>query len=74
MSGAVKLRDIPILNLEDLQGLSSPTHLQVFFEMVALCSAEDTIRIHVAKSHVNQELANLIHIQQILEDVITGKN
>ena len=52
-SRVVKPRDIPMLSLE------------LFFEMVELCSSQDVIRVQVTKSRVSQELANLIHNQQI---------
>ena len=41
----VKLQDVQVLRLENLQGLGSTTFLQIFFEQVELCSTDDATRI-----------------------------
>ena len=61
-----KPRDIPVLELHQLQGLGATTQLQIFFELVEQCSAEDSVRVQVAKSRVSAEIAALIHNHQTL--------
>ena len=47
--GGTKPRDIPILELEQLQGLNATTQLQIFFELVEQCSDNDLRRVQIAK-------------------------
>lgn len=61
-----KPRDIPVLELHQLQGLSATTQLQMFFELVEQCSTDDSKRVQVAKSRVSAEIAVLIHNHQTL--------
>ncbi len=63
-SGNTKPRDIPILQLQELQGLNSTTTLQIFFELVEQCSGDDRRRVQIAKGRVSSELAALIHNRQ----------
>lgn len=63
-SGNTKPRDIPILQLQELQGLNSTTKLQIFFELVEQCSEDDHRRVQIAKGRVSSELAALIHNRQ----------
>ena len=60
----IKPRDIPILELNQLQGLNATTQLQIFFELVEQCSDSDLRRVQIAKSRVSPELAALIHNHQ----------
>ncbi len=64
ISGSTKPRDIPILELTQLQGINATTQLQIFFELVEQCSEDEMRRLQVAKSRVSSELAALIHNQQ----------
>ncbi len=63
-TGTTKARDIPILDLKQLQGLSAITQLQIFFESVEECTEEDLRRVQIAKRRVSPELAALIHNRQ----------
>ena len=61
---AIQNRDLPILELNQLQGLNATTQLQIFFELVEQCSDSDLRRVQIAKSRVSPELAALIHNHQ----------
>ncbi len=61
-----KPRDIPILELHQLQGLNATTQLQIFFELVEQCSEIDARRVQIAKGRVSTEIAALIHTHQTL--------
>ncbi len=62
--GYTKPKDIPIQQLQELQGLNSTTTLQIFFELVEQCSEEDQRRVQIAKGRVSSELPALIHNRQ----------
>ncbi|XP_050733579.1 uncharacterized protein LOC127007076 [Eriocheir sinensis] len=57
-------RDIPILQLHELDDLEAAGKLSLFFDLVEQCTTEDGDRMKVAKTRVGSELAMLIHIQQ----------
>ena len=59
-----KPRDVPVLDLEQLQGLDAEARLQIFVELVEQCSSLDEERVRVAKSRVSSDLAILIHNSQ----------
>ncbi len=59
-----KPRDIPVLELNELDNLEASGKLNLFFDLVEQCSADDGDRVKVAKTRVNTELAMLIHNQQ----------
>ncbi len=60
----IKPRDIPQLDLDQLQGLEAAARLQMFFEPIAQCSYENETRVQVAKGRVRSELAILTHNNQ----------
>ncbi len=60
----MKPKDIPILKLDDLQGLDAAARLQIFFKQVEQCSPYDGERIRAAKGRVGPHLAVLIHSRQ----------
>ncbi len=60
----VKPRDIPVLELHQLQGMDASTRLQMFCELVEQCDLTDVGRIQIAKGRVCTELAILIHNNQ----------
>ncbi len=64
VAGSTKPRDIPILEVNQLQALNATTQLQIFFELVEQCSDDDLRRVQVAKGRVSSELAALIHNHQ----------
>ncbi len=63
-----KPRNIPILELHQLQGLNATTQLQIFLELVEQCSVIDTTRVQIAKGRVSTEIAALIHNHQTLHN------
>ncbi len=63
-----KPRDIPVLELHQLQGLNATTQLQIFFELVEQCSVVDTTRVQIAKGRVSPEIAAIIHNHQTLHN------
>ena len=65
-TSTTKPRDVPMLELHQLQGLNATTHLQIFFELVEQCSNLDARRIQIAKGRVSAEIAALIHNHQTL--------
>ncbi|KAG0724109.1 hypothetical protein GWK47_041311 [Chionoecetes opilio] len=69
--GLTRPRDIPILELHQLQGLDATARLQMFFELIEQCSSDDTTRIQIAKGRVNSELSILIHNYQANHKVET---
>ncbi len=66
-----KPRDIPVLELRQLQGLNATTQLQIFYEQVEQCSEIDARRVQIAKGRVSTEIAALIHNHQILHNCNT---
>ncbi|RUM27881.1 MAG: hypothetical protein DSY42_09270 [Aquifex sp.] len=60
-----KPRDIPQLQLHQLQGLEAAARLQMFFELIEQCSDDDQTRVQVAKGRVSSELAMLVHNNQL---------
>ncbi len=60
----IKPRDIPQLDLDQLQGVEAAARLQMFFDLIEKCSDEDETRVQVAKGRVSSELAILIHNNQ----------
>ena len=60
----MKPRDVPILDLQQLQGLEAAVRLQMFFELVEQCHDQDDERVQIAKSRVSPDLAILIHNSQ----------
>ncbi|KAG0709960.1 hypothetical protein GWK47_023746 [Chionoecetes opilio] len=67
--GLTKPRDIPMLELHQLQGLDAAACLQMFFELVEQCSSSDTTLIQIAKGRVSSELAILIHNNQTYQKI-----
>ncbi len=63
-----KPRDIPVLELHQLQGLDATTQLQIFFELLEQCSVIDTTRVQIPKRRVSTETAALIHNHQTLHN------
>ncbi len=61
---STKPRDIPILQLHELDDLESAGKLGLFFDLVEQCTPEDEDRVRVAKTRVSSDLAMLIHTQQ----------
>ena len=59
-----KPRDVPMLDLDQLQGLDAEARLQIFVELVEQCSSQDDDRVRIAKSRVSSDLAILIHNNQ----------
>ena len=66
-----KPRDVPLLELNKLQGLNATTQLQIFFELIEQCSNDDARRVQIAKGRVSTELAALIHNHQTLHGCTT---
>ena len=66
-----KPRDVPLLELNQLQGLDATTQLQIFFELIEQCSNDDARRVQIAKGRVSAELAALIHNHQTLHGCTT---
>ncbi|KAG0712916.1 hypothetical protein GWK47_017372 [Chionoecetes opilio] len=62
--GLFKPRDIPVLELHQLQGLDATARLQMFFELIEQCSSSDATRIQIAKGRVCPEFSILIHNYQ----------
>ncbi|KAG0713112.1 hypothetical protein GWK47_016924 [Chionoecetes opilio] len=60
--GLTKPRDIPILELYQLQGLDAA--YKCSFELVEQCSSSDATRIQIAKGRVSPEFAISIHNNQ----------
>jgi len=54
-------RDVPILELHQLEGLEAAARLQIYFELIEQCSPDDGIRVQIAKSRLGSELAMLVH-------------
>ncbi|XP_050687893.1 uncharacterized protein LOC126981190 isoform X2 [Eriocheir sinensis] len=61
---STKPRDIPILQLHELDDLEAAGKLSLFFDLVEQCTTEDGDRMKVAKTRVSSDLAMLIHNQQ----------
>ena len=59
-----KPRDIPILELNHLEGLEASAHLQMFIELVEQATPHDASRVQVAKSRLGPEIVMLIHNRQ----------
>ena len=57
-------RNIPVLELHQLEGLEASACLQIFFELVEQCSNDGSTRVQIAKSRLSQNLAVLIHNKQ----------
>lgn len=57
-------RDVPTLQLDQLEGLEAAARLHIFFELVELCSPEDEVRVQIAKSKLSAQLMMLIHNRQ----------
>ncbi len=66
-----KPRDIPVIELHQLQGLNATTQLHIFFELVERCSETDARRVQIAKRRVSSEIAALIHNHQTLHNYNT---
>ncbi len=64
VAGSTEPRDIPIQELNQLQGLNATTQLQIFVELVEQCSDDDLRRVQIAKGRVNSQQAALIHDHQ----------
>ncbi|KAG0724131.1 hypothetical protein GWK47_041288 [Chionoecetes opilio] len=69
--GLFKPRDIPVLELHQLQGLDATARLQMFFELIEQCSSSDATRIQIAKGRVCPEFSILIHNYQANHKVET---
>ena len=54
-------KDVPKLEVEQLQGIEATARLQLFFEQVEQCAQDSASRIRIAKSRVSSEIAILIH-------------
>ncbi len=59
-----KPKDIPILELTDLEGLEAAGRLSLWCESVEQCSEVDAERVLVAKKRVSQDLALLLQNRQ----------
>ena len=59
-----KPRDVPVLDLHNLQGVDATARLQMFFELVEQCSDSDAVRVQIAKSRLSSNLAILVHSNQ----------
>ena len=68
-----KPRDIPILELHQLEGLEATAHLQMFMELVEQVAEDDLTRVTVAKSRLGSEIAMLVHNKQQKEKSLTWK-
>lgn len=66
-----KPRDIPVLELHQLQSLDAAARLQMFFELVEQCSPSDATRVQIAKGRVTAELAVLVHSKQIHHKLVS---
>ena len=73
-TGGTKPRDVPILELDQLQGLNATTQLQIFFELIEQCSDNELRRVQIAKARVSSELAALIHNHQTHHQCNTWKD
>ncbi|KAG0725463.1 hypothetical protein GWK47_038598 [Chionoecetes opilio] len=69
--GLIQPRDIPVLELHQLQGLDATARLQMFFELIEQCSSSDATRIQIAKGRVCSEFSILIHNYQANHKVET---
>ncbi len=69
-----KPRDIPILELHQLEGLDATAHLQMFIELVEQVADDDLTRVTVAKSRLGSEIAMLVHNKQQKERNLSWKN
>ena len=59
-----KPRDVPILELAQLEGIEAAARLQMFIELVEQVSDCDEVRVKVAKSRLSPEIAMLVHNRQ----------
>ena len=59
-----KPRDIPILELNHLEGLEASAHLQMFIELVEQATPNDASRVQVVKTHLGSEIVMLVHNYQ----------
>ena len=59
-----KPRDIPILELNHLEGLEASAHFQMFIELVEQATSNDASRVQVAKSRLGSEIVMLVHNHQ----------
>lgn len=59
-----KPRDIPLLELCQLEGIEAAARLQMFIELVEQVSLQDETRVRVAKSRLSPEIAMLVHNKQ----------
>ena len=59
-----KPRDIPVLELGQLEGIEAAARLQMFIELVEQVSGQDETRVKVAKSRLSPEIAMLVHNRQ----------
>lgn len=57
----VKPRDIPVLELYQLQEMEAAARLQMFFEPMEQCSVTDVGRNQAAKGRVGTQLVILVH-------------
>lgn len=69
-----KPRDIPVLELHQLEGLEATAHLQMFIELVEQVAEDDLTRVTVAKSRLGSEIAMLVHNKQQKEKSLTWKS
>ena len=69
-----KPRDIPILELNHLEGLEASTRLQMFIELIEQAAPDDTSRIQIAKSRLGSEIVMLIHNHQRKQPNLPWKN
>ena len=70
----MKPKDVPRLDLSQLSGLEAAGRLQIFFEAVEKCSADDSTRVMIAKNRLSSELAMLIHNNQTKFKCTTWKH
>ena len=59
-----KPRDVPILELAQLEGIEAAARVQMFIELVEQVSDCDEVRVKVAKSRLSPEIAMLVHNRQ----------
>ena len=59
-----KPRDVPILELNHLEGIEAAARLQMFIELIEQISAQDETRVKIAKSRLSPEIAMLVHNRQ----------
>ena len=69
-----KPRDIPILELHQLEGMEATAHLQMFIELVEQVTDDDSGRVTVAKSRLGSEIAMLVHNKQQKERSLTWRS